>query len=314
MKNLCLLFAILLAIVGDMKAQDKTVQGLKNEVTGKTINKDPKDTIPKLWKKGGLYNLNFNQAALSNWSAGGDKSSLSLSTLLNLYAFYKRGKNSWDNTLNLAYGFVSTTSLGRRKADDRIDLLSNYGHELKKNWWLSTLFNFRSQFTKGFAYPSGSAKVLTSACMAPAYLLLSEGLDYKPNKHFSIFLSPVTVRFIIVNNDTLSLNGAFGVEPGNKVKFQLGAFASILYNTSFNSNTTYTTRADLFSNYLHKPQNLILYWTNILAVKVSKVINMNFSVDMIYDDNIKTVKSNGTMGGPTLQLKELLGIGLVVKF
>src|SRR3954463_6175795 len=103
-------------------AQDTTVTGLKKEAESKTIVKDKNDTIPKTWKKGGLFNLNFNQAALSNWSAGGDNSSLSLTSLLTLYAFYKKNKHSWDNTLNLAYGFVKTTSLGRRKADDKMEL------------------------------------------------------------------------------------------------------------------------------------------------------------------------------------------------
>src|SRR5580698_6108619 len=94
--------------------QDKTVQELKSE-SGREIKKDPNDTIPKTWKKGGFYNLTFNQAALSNWSAGGDNSALSLSTMLHLFAFYQKGKHSWDNTLDLAYGFVSTSSLGSRK-------------------------------------------------------------------------------------------------------------------------------------------------------------------------------------------------------
>ena len=132
--------------------QDKTVQGLKNEAS-REIKKDPNDTIPKTWKKGGFYNLTFNQAALSNWSAGGDKSSLSLSTLLHAFAFYKEGKHSWDNTIDLAYGLVSTTSLGKRKSDDRIDLVSKYGYDVGKKWYLSGLFNFRSQFAKGYNYP-----------------------------------------------------------------------------------------------------------------------------------------------------------------
>src|ERR1035438_5688653 len=103
-------------------AQDKTVEELKAEAS-KQIKKDPNDTLPKLWKKGGVFNINFNQAALSNWAAGGDNSSLSLASFFNAYAFYKKGKNAWDNTLDMAYGFVNTTSLGQRKSDDRIDLL-----------------------------------------------------------------------------------------------------------------------------------------------------------------------------------------------
>ena len=89
------LCAFFLFVFITLKSQDKTVQELKNAAS-RTITKNPNDTIPKIWKVGGLYSLNFNQAALSNWSAGGDKSSISLATFLNAYAFYKKGKNAWE--------------------------------------------------------------------------------------------------------------------------------------------------------------------------------------------------------------------------
>src|SRR5580692_8997313 len=74
-------------------------QSLQNAVNGATVTKDPKDTTKMTWKTGGLFNLTFSQAALSNWSAGGDKSALSLSTMLNLFAFYTDGRRMWDNFL-----------------------------------------------------------------------------------------------------------------------------------------------------------------------------------------------------------------------
>ncbi|MBS1598240.1 MAG: DUF3078 domain-containing protein [Bacteroidetes bacterium] len=294
-------------------AQDKDVQNLKNE-SSRQIKKDPNDTIPKIWKTGGLFNLNFNQAALSNWAAGGDKSSLALTSYLNAYAFYKKGKHSWDNTLDLAFGIVSTTSLGKRKSDDKIDFLSKYGYEVAKSWYISGLFNLRTQFANGFSYPDGKPKVLTSDFFAPAYILLSPGINYKPNDHFSVFVSPITARWVIVRNDSLASVGAFGVDSGKHVKFEYGAYASIAYNTKIGANSSFTTRLDLFSNYGHNPQNVDIYWTNLLAVKISKILAMTFTVNMIYDDDVKTVKSDGTQGGAALQLQEVMGIGLAVKF
>src|SRR5579872_1649711 len=112
---------------------------LQNAVNSATVTKDPKDTTKMTWKTGGLYNLTFSQAALSNWSAGGDKSALSLNTLLNVYAFYANGRNSWDNMLVLAYGVTNTTSLGTRKTNDNIDLTSKYGYDVGKKWYLTGL-------------------------------------------------------------------------------------------------------------------------------------------------------------------------------
>jgi hypothetical protein len=296
-----------------LHAQDKTARELKNEAD-RSIAKDATDTLPRMWKTGGLYNLTFNQAALSNWAAGGDNSSISLSTLLSVFAFYQNNKHSWDNTLDLAYGFVNTTSLGQRKSDDRIDLVSKYGYDIGKTWYLSTLFNFRSQFSRGYSYTNNNKRVLTSDFLAPAYVLLSLGMDYKPNDNFSLFLSPATARWIIVNNDSLAAAGAYGVDSGKKSRFQLGAFVSVNYMANLSKTSVYKTKLDLFSNYLHNPQNISIYWTNILAVKVTRLISMNLSVDMIYDNEIKSVKSDGTAEGPKLQIKEVMGIGIAYKF
>src|SRR6201985_665750 len=183
------------------------VQGLKSASDAAVITKDPNDTTKMTWKTGGLFSLTFNQAALSNWSAGGDKSALSLNTLLNLYAFYADGRRSWDNNLTLAYGITNTTSLGSRKTDDRIDLVSKYGYDIGKKFYVTGLFNFRTQFAQGYNYLDNNSKVLTSNFLAPAYVLLSAGIDYKPSDNFSFFLSPITGRELIVRNDSLAAVG-----------------------------------------------------------------------------------------------------------
>jgi hypothetical protein len=306
---------LLLTVAGIsfLQAQNQG-QSLRDAANGVTITKDPKDTTKMTWKTGGLYNLTFNQAALSNWAAGGYKSALSLNTLLNLYAFYANGRNSWDNTLTLAYGLANTTSLGSRKTDDRIDLVSKYGYDLGKKWYLSSLFNFRSQFAPGYNYPDAKTRVLTSDFMAPAYFLLSIGMDYKPNDNFSVFISPITARELIVHNDSLAAQGAYGVDSGKTSRFEFGAYLSINYNSNLSKTASYSGRLDLFSDYLHNPQNVALYMTNIVNVKVTSVLSMNLALTLIYDDNIRSVRSDGTPGGPKLQLQEVLGVGLAYKF
>ena len=310
-----LLFLTLLFVLGvSFTRAQNPVQGLKDAANSITITKDPKDTTKLTWKTGGLYNLTFNQAALSNWSAGGDNSAISLATMLNVYAFYQDGRRSWDNNLTLAYGLTNTTSLGSRKTDDNIDLVSKYGYDLGKKWYLSGLLDFRTQFAKGYNYPTATTKKLTSDFLAPAYLLASLGMDYKPNDRFSLFLSPITGRELIVKNDSLAALGAFGVDSGKTSRFEMGAYASINYIANLSKTAIYTTRLDIFSNYLHNPQDISLYMTNVLNVKVASVISMNLSLTLIYDNDIKSVKSDGTYGGPGLQLQEILGIGLAYKF
>ncbi|MCO5237515.1 MAG: DUF3078 domain-containing protein [Chitinophagaceae bacterium] len=295
-------------------AQDQNIQDLKAEAA-KSITKDPNDTANQVWKKGGLFSININQGALSNWAAGGDKSSLSVASLLNLYAFYKKDRQIWDNTLDIAYGFVNTTSLGSRKADDRFDFLSKYGYQFSKDsWYASALLNFRTQFTKGYTYPGDDPKVLTSNFFSPAYILVSPGVTYQPNSNFSVSLSPVTGRWTVVSDKVLSDAGAFGVDPGKTIKTEFGAFGTVNYKANISENASYAGRLDLFSNYLHNPQNIDLYMTNMLLVKVTKLITVSLSLDMIYDDDVKSVNAEGNPAGPKVQLKELMGIGLSYRF
>ena len=312
MKKILLLHFVLFLFVTALQAQDPTVKDLKNEAT-KSIAKDPKDTTVKTWKTGGLFNLNINQGTLSNWSAGGDKFSFSLNAYLNVFAFYKKNKSSWDNSLDLAYGIVNTTSLGSRKASDRIDLLSKYGYAISKKWNAAALFNLRSQFTNGFAYSKTAAGKDTSSVIsktfAPAYVLLSLGMDYKPKDNFSLFISPLTERWVIVSDRLIK--PLYGVDPGKTAKNELGAFVSANYTAKLGANFVYKTRLDLFSNYKQKPQNIDIFWTNVLNAKLTKYINFSFNLDMIYDDNTKNVNP---LKGPAPQWLQLMGIGFAYNF
>lgn len=291
-------------------AQDGTVKALQAE-SGKSIKKDVADTSRKSWKKGGLYNLNIAQASLSNWAAGGDDFSLAINSLLSMYAFYQKDKHSWDNTFDFTLGYVNTTSLGNRKNDDRFDLLSKYGHALNPKLNLAGLVNLRSQFFQGYAY-SDNVKTLSSNFMAPGYLLASAGLDFKPAKNLSIYISPITARWVIVLDTALSNKGAYGVTPGKKSNLEVGAFATIGYQKDISKNITYKTRLDLFSNYKRNPQNVDLFMSNILNVKLSKILAATWAVDLIYDDDVRLFGANRKR--PALQVKSAVGLGLLVKF
>lgn len=304
----CLLF-----IASPTFAQDAGIRKLQAE-SSRSIARNIRDSL-KSWHTGGLYGINVGQGSLSNWAAGGDDFSFSMATSINLYAFYQKRKTSWDNALNASFGYIYTTSLGGRKNDDRIDILTKYGYALHPKLNLTTLANFRTQLLRGYSYLGNSkesyTKSLSSSFLSPAYLLVSQGLDYKPGKGLSIFVSPVTSRWVIVNNDTLAARGDYGVQPGRHSSNQLGAFATINYSTKFNKFIAYTGRLDLFSNYRNEPLNTDLYMTNMVSAKLGKVVCLSWNLDMIYDDDVELFGKNGT--SPALQLKSIFGVGLQVK-
>lgn len=309
MRQLLLTCAIFVCVSAGI-AQDKDIQNLQSE-SSRTIEKDAKDTTKKTWKTGGMFSMNLSQAALSNWSAGGDNFSMAVTAYLNMFAYYKKGKHSWDNVLNINFGYVNTTSLGARKNDDRIDYLSKYGYELNEKLNVAGLFNFRTQMLRGYTYDN-DVKSFTSTFLAPAYVTISLGLDYHPIKNLSIFVSPISSRWVIVKDDSLSAKGLYGVDTGKHVENEIGAYATINYAAKINDAVTYKGRLDLFSNYKHNPQNVDVYMTNLFAVKISRVLSATWSLDLIYDDDAKLFGPNHN--SPGLQLKSVVGAGLLVKF
>jgi len=172
------------------------------------------------------------------------------------------------------------------------------------------VFSFQLSFSvfDGFNYGTNPAE-LSSSFLSPGYFILSVGLDYKPKENFSLFLSPVTSRWTVVTNGTLSNKGVYGVPAGAHSLNEIGSFVTINYKATVAKNITYKGRADLFSNYLSDPQNVDLFMTNQFAFKINKYFSATYSLDLIYDDNVRLFGAEHK--SPALQTKSLIGIGFL---
>lgn len=307
--SLALLLTMITALPKGM-AQDAVIRRLQTESL-RPVKKYIPDSLIKKWKSGGNYTLTIGQGTLSNWAAGGDQFSFTINTILQLYSYYRKDRNSWDNTLDIFFGYINTTSLGSRKNDDRFDLISKYGYSLNKKVNLATLFNLRSQFIRGYTY-TNNVKTFASTFMSPGYIIFSQGLDFKPKKNLSVFFSPLTARWVIVTDPELSRRGEYGVKPGTKSINQLGAFGTLTFEKNFTKYVLYKTRVDLFSNYKTNPQNIDLFVTNVLNAKIGKNLALNWNLDLVYDDDVRLF--GAAKKSPGLQLKSIVGIGLQVKF
>jgi hypothetical protein len=278
----------------------------------------------KGWKTGGVFALSLAQTSLKNWAAGG-QNSVAVNGLLNVFANYKNNNTAWDNSLGMGYGLLKQGDISSKKTDDKIDFVSIYGRKATKNLYYSALLNFKTQMAAGYNYLSDTSKVKISDYFAPAYLTVALGMDYKPNAYFSAFLAPLTEKFTFVTNKTLSEAGAFGLTPGDKVLSEFGGYLRIVYSRNdfkaeILKNVSFTTKLDLFSNYLKNPQNIVVNWETILAFKVNKFLAVTFNTLLIYDDKIKigidrTVNGvHGVYPGPRAQFKEILGVGFSYNF
>jgi len=341
--SLCLLA---LSAIG----QDKIVKNIQETADKKAFTNDTSHV--RGWRTGGVFTLNAGQGSSKNWAAGAEKFSLSVAGYLSVYARYKSGRFKWENTLDLGYAMINTTSNGLRKTDDKIDLYSKAGYSLNQHFSLAGVVNFRTQFAPGYDYDylgKGYQKA-TSNFMAPAYVIVAPGIDYHPVPYFNIFLSPVSARFVIVTNQPgsyffpggvippsdgggfeLPLAALYGVDPGRKVRAEIGGFASITFAKELFKNVSYKSRMDLYSNYLAtdrftatgpgqldirkndaKPQNVDMFWTNLVVMKVNKFLNVTYNFDLIYDDDVRQFGEKKSSAAA--QLRSLLAVGLSLTF
>jgi hypothetical protein len=288
--------------------QDKTVTSLKSTAE-RTLADDT--SHKEGWKKGAIINLGLAQGNSSNWAAGAEQSSFAVNSNINLFATLKRGKNTWINNLDLFYALQTTTSQGTRKTDDRIDYYTKYSHKLSKNWGFGAVGNVRTQFTDGYDY-NKEPKELTSGFFAPAYITVAPGFDWTPTSYFNVFLSPISARWTLVMGDEfIGLRERYGLDADKTSRFEAGAYLSAIFKKDIAKNINLRSRLDLYSNYLSNPQNVDIFWTNVLTLKVNKWLGVTYNFDLIYDDDVSLFGPNSN--APRTQIKSLLSVGLATR-
>jgi hypothetical protein len=291
------------------------------------------DTTVNGWKKGGFLAVNFNQVSLTNWAAGGE-SALSATALGNAFVKYRKNDVYFESVLDAGFGFITTKSQSLRKNEDKIELNAKFGKKAKGKFYYAGMLNFRTQMAPGYNFPDDTT--IISRFLAPGFLSLALGMDYKPNDWFSMFISPATGRSTFVMDQRLADLGQFGVtaatydEAGNiltqgkKSRFEFGAYLRARLQKDLVKNVSVVSNLQLFNNYSDpiKPQraNIDVNWENLILIKANKWLTTSIFTNLIYDHDVqipvkRIVNGAEVIGsGPRLQFKEVLGVGISVKF
>ena len=157
--------------------------------------------------------------------------------------------------------------------------------------------------------------------------MVAPGLEWMPKPWFSVFGSPAATRWTIVSNGPYSyvspggiFNGnvetplatLYGVNPAKENKGEFGAFITASLRKDIVKNITYISKLDLYSNYLAKPKNVDVFWTNQFKCSINKFIQVSYSIDMLYDDDVKNPEAPTHANG--LQVLSTLGVGFAFKY
>jgi hypothetical protein len=291
------------------------------------------DTTVNGWKKGGFLAVNFNQVSLTNWAAGGE-SALSATALGNAFVKYRKNDAYFESVLDAGFGFITTKTESLRKNEDKIELNAKFGKKAKGKFYYAAMLNFRTQMAPGYNFPDDTT--IISRFLAPGFLSLALGMDYKPNDWFSMFISPATGRSTFVMDQRLANLGQFGVTAatyddagnilteGQKSRFEFGAYLRARLQKDVVKNISVVSNLQLFNNYTDpiKAQraNIDVNWENLILIKANKWLTTSIFTNLIYDHDVQIPVEREVDGvkvigsGPRMQFKEVLGIGLSIKF
>lgn len=258
------------------------------------------------WFYYGQNNLVFNQASFSNWNAGGNNN-IGVIGKINYNLSYKSGNHYLENILQLGFGYVASEGQASRKTEDYINFSTNYGYDIGGNYYLSSGFQFLSQFAPGFNYTETPDPVFTdriSRFMAPGYLNAGLGISYNPNENFQAIFRPVNGKFTIVTDPHLQKAGRYGLQhDGQNIRSEIGAMLNVLYRLKIYKDIHLVNHLNFFSNYLHHPERVDISYNGALNIRFNEFISSVVSIDLLYDhDQLQK-----------LQMKQTLGIGLSYK-
>ncbi len=299
-----------------------------------TISNDTLDINLEIithWTKSNDFKLIFTQNSFVNWSAGGNNSISGL-TKINIKRDYKNNHTVWKNELKSSYGLNKEDRRELRKTEDLIEINSTFGYrnDITSKWYSSAKFNFKTQFANGYKYPNTEKPI--SKFFSPAYSFFGVGSEYfSKESELKIYLSPITNKMTFVYNKSLANEGTFGVIPavydeagnlvtaGENIKIEFGTYIASEWNTEVMENIQMINKLILYSDYLNKYGNVDVNWEVNFDLTINKHVKANVGSHILYDDDVKhkeDINNDGKLValGPKIQLKQLLGIGLVYSF
>jgi hypothetical protein len=284
---------------------------------------------PDYWTFRSEAALVLNQAFLSNWVKGGE-SSISTTMDVTGYANYNN-KNlllSSSNFARLKYGLVATDKNGVRKNLDLLETNSKLNHKAFGKVDFSGTMLFKTQLTIGrsyFKYNGRDTSIVASKFMNPATLTIGFGLDYKPNKKTSINFAPFTYKGTFVLDTAVIDQTKYGVPHNKRSLNEPGVSLQVTHEFKPYKTITILNRLQLFTSYIHNPQNIDVDWEMIASANLNWFTEVRLNTHLIYDDDTKTARLDendnpimGTDGKPVrsarAQFKELIGFSFVFRF
>ncbi|HWN82541.1 MAG TPA: DUF3078 domain-containing protein [Candidatus Udaeobacter sp.] len=269
------------------------------------------------WRNRAVASVTFNQASFTNWQAGG-ASNVSLAGSLRSNFEEVKPNYIWRNLSNLEYGIVKQDNEDLQKSIDVIEFESLYTRRVEFSLKPYASAGLKTQFSTGRDYDekTGSSNgepifPVTSDFADPLYLSQSAGVGY------TVIPGVMTTRFggslretltddfrgYAIDDDEeekgLDFDDCINNPDCDQDKIELGLESVTEYARKWDEEAIFTSRLGLFWAF-KQPDELDFNWRSDLVVKLLGMLNVNFGLELQYDDDVVQ----------ELQIKQLLGLGI----
>lgn len=349
-KTIILGLALISLSISSVYAQSKDAAAAA--VGDAMATKDLKGDLEEGWNKSSSFGANFNATGFNdNWKNlnRGVMGNSNMHFIINHNNALLSGKNIWVNNFEGQIGFLKNgaafeeTEKGEYVRNiDKLFLNSMYGRLISDKMSAFAEGNFISQFMQ-VKDNSKTNRNVASGFLAPGYLTLSTGVEYRPTDYFTVKLAPLAQKWTVVSNKNIAYDAesglAYGVNVGGGKKSvsEFGSQLTLGFNKEVVENINLGFRYNVFQAWKVSDNTWKTVYTNIgkdapkvkpldhrldllATAKVNKYINVNFSLIGIVDKDMfnhevynKSVSGNKGVKN-SVQLATGFGIGFLANF
>lgn len=257
-------------------------------------------------KASGLAQFSQNYVS-PNWYQGGNSNVAILGILTGQLNYDDKKAIQWDNNAEWRMGFNSVDGETIRPLstnDDVLKINSKLGLKAGGDWFYSGSVDFSTQFFH--SYKGINSMVMKTSFLSPVRLNISVGLDYKYKKTFSLMLSPVSYKYIYVN-DIVNVNpNLFGVKTGEDHLREIGSSFKAIYSLPVTKEIQLDSKLSFYTNY----QKVEIDWEVVCNMTINRFLSTRISINPRYDNTVIEVPGENAK----LQFKQLLSVGFSHKF
>ncbi len=240
-----------------------------------------------------------------NWSSGGFNN-ITANGFMSAFAQVKRPNTSFDNIFKVNIGMVSARQFDNyglkyrvnKKNIDNVFLDSKLGHTVTAQPGMSIFggLNFQTQVLPGYRYSRNSlgreVGTLNSSFLSQGQTQFALGMEYKPLPTFFVRMGYVTLKQTYVLNQLLYeiRNEAIiaRVPKGKYLDNQMGVQIQVGVQRELGEKKKVTMKFNYlgFAPYVAEDASLDSRIDFALVAKISKYVNVNYTLISIYDKDL----------------------------